>query len=212
MAAPEAFPDYATSTNYDTGPDTGTPTKELMMSGDIANGAIRGIPPAPKKWNYWANLVGRWIRYLEGATVAQYTPSASSLALNGTLTLTEAFNFGGFTLAGNGVQVPDPGVYRLTGHLLIQSSSTSDPASGLIHTRVGTVGDAGAAEAGRLVGRRYSATPTDEFVVSGSFLYEITDPENELIWLRNVVAATITTPSSGSLVDSFIIERIGRVP
>lgn len=64
---PDDFPTFATNVNYTTGPDTATPTKIPFSGGDIADGNIRGAgyPPNAKKYNWWMNLVGRWMLYLD---------------------------------------------------------------------------------------------------------------------------------------------------
>lgn len=64
---PTDFPTFATNTNYSTGPDNGTATKIAFTGGEIANGNIKGPGYAPnaKKYNWWMNLVGRWVLYID---------------------------------------------------------------------------------------------------------------------------------------------------
>jgi hypothetical protein len=95
MADPGTYPDYATNTNYATGPDAGSANKEALSLTDVQDGNIRGAGHAPseKKFNYWMNLVGLWIRRLaETATTAlagrvllsSGSPSALGVASAGT--------------------------------------------------------------------------------------------------------------------------------
>jgi hypothetical protein len=63
MADPTQEPDWATDTNYSTGPDAGLPTKETPdpSAGIVAQGFVPGGPLFGPRANWILNLHGRWI-------------------------------------------------------------------------------------------------------------------------------------------------------
>src|SRR5690606_23810259 len=102
------------------------------------------------------------------AIVAQYTPSAASLANNGTVTLAEHYSVGGFALNANGITVPSAGVYRASFNSPVQVNSTTNPLSAVLHLLAGVVGNAGSSTVlGWFTGRRFSADAGHPFNAVG---------------------------------------------
>lgn len=63
MPEPDDQPDWATSTNYTTGPHTGTPTKVEPGAGRIAEGHIAEEYPDAREFNWWQGVIGRWVNW-----------------------------------------------------------------------------------------------------------------------------------------------------
>ena len=146
-----------------------------------------------------------YVDALAAPRIAQYTIGGSGLSLNDVCTLTEERNAGGFALVGgNGVQVPEAGWYEVQGKGLVRSSSTADVAPGSLLVRAGTPGSSGSSVCS-LDGRRFSDDPLEEFAVVGFGAVQITNPATQLIWLQNVIAASIDVPLGGTL----LIRRVG---
>lgn len=68
MAKPSEVPAWATDTNYSSGPDVGTATKVDPGAGVKAQGHVPGTRGAAQTMNWWKNLVGSWIDYLDEET------------------------------------------------------------------------------------------------------------------------------------------------
>lgn len=66
MAQPSTdFPDFASDTNYATGPDVGTPTKVAPSAGEISSGFIRQTAAVPQYMNYLLSTARQWFNYLK---------------------------------------------------------------------------------------------------------------------------------------------------
>lgn len=187
--------------------------------GDPANGALfqQCFQDAA---NAATNLKGRAdghdaaISSARKAVIAQYTPSASALANNGTVTLAQHYSVGGLALNANGITVP-VGVYRATLKSPVEVNSTTNPLSAVLRLMAGAVGDGGSTVLGWFTGRRFSADAGHSFNVVGEFAFEITDPPNQILWLRNVSGNALTTASAGgdeAMLHSLVIERVGDLP
>jgi len=64
MAKPAEVPEWATDTNYSSGVDIGTPTKVDPGSGVKAQGHVPGTRGAAQTMNWWKNLVGSWVGWV----------------------------------------------------------------------------------------------------------------------------------------------------
>ncbi len=81
MPRPDDLPTYATDTNYTNGPDTGTATKVEPSAGELAEGNIRGTAPTAQKFNWWQNLVGSWVGWLDEISAAVVANLAALAAI-----------------------------------------------------------------------------------------------------------------------------------
>jgi hypothetical protein len=103
---PPTYPDFATDANFDVdpdNPDSGDPTKLAMDTDDVEQGNKRGpnFPPDARKFNWWMNLVGRWVRrFVEERKMSYYEISGTThniVAANA--------NKDGYTTSGSAVTV-----------------------------------------------------------------------------------------------------------
>lgn len=146
------------------------------------------------------------------AIVAQYTPSASALANNGTVTLAQHYSVGGFALNANGITVPSAGVYRATLKSPMEVDSTSNPRSVVLRLMAGAVGDGGSTVLAWFSGIRFSANADHSCNVVGCTVFEVTDPPNQTLWLQNRTSGAITTSTAlgdEAMLHSLVIERVG---
>jgi hypothetical protein len=66
MAKPVNNFEFATDTNYATGPDSGTPTKVAPSSGEIDSGFVRGTAAVAQHTNYLFGEIEDWLGYVAG--------------------------------------------------------------------------------------------------------------------------------------------------
>ncbi len=66
MAKPLNNFEFATNTNYSTGPDVGTPTKVAPSAGEIDSGFVRGTAAVAQHVNWLFGEVQEWLEYLAG--------------------------------------------------------------------------------------------------------------------------------------------------
>lgn len=66
MAKPFNNFEFATDTNYATGPDVGTPTKVAPSAGEIDSGFVRGTAAVAQHMNYLFGEIQEWLFYLAG--------------------------------------------------------------------------------------------------------------------------------------------------
>ncbi len=66
MAKPLNNFEFATDTNYATGPDIGTPTKVAPSAGEIDSGFVRGTAAVAQHMNYLFGEIQDWLFYLAG--------------------------------------------------------------------------------------------------------------------------------------------------
>lgn len=64
MAKPVQVPTWATDTNYSTGAFSGTPTKTEPSTPKKARGWDPGEKPGAQSLNWWKNLTGAWLDFL----------------------------------------------------------------------------------------------------------------------------------------------------
>lgn len=192
MAAPTDFPDWATDTNYNGGPDDGTPTKEEPTSGEIANGNVRGIPPSPQKFNWWQGLVGLWVRHLDESRVtalsAHFTVETSATGAWQNLTIITADT--GITVSGgNRARLP-VGKYAVTWKAKVLTSSTGpNPTVNLDLT----VNSGGSTVTYAAPETRPGSTATVYVNCGDTVHIEVVDSDADLVGLT--VAASDGTPS-----------------
>lgn len=62
--------EWATDTNYASGPDMGQATKLAPTAGEIESGFIRGQRPPARKMNYFRNLLCQWAQWSDDAAEA----------------------------------------------------------------------------------------------------------------------------------------------
>lgn len=94
------LPDWATDTNYTTGPDVGQPTKVQPLSGEVAQGYFRGGRPPAEKFNWWQNKVGQWINWgsqfwIDGENGGFWAPTTPIIIYGAGLFLNGKFEMGG---------------------------------------------------------------------------------------------------------------------
>lgn len=90
MSRPAISADWATNTNYATGPDIGTPTKVVPSAGRFQDGwRNTDVPPAQEQ-NYWQGLVGDWINWFDSGDVG--LASLSSFSPAGAISLSRFFS------------------------------------------------------------------------------------------------------------------------
>src|SRR5574343_1509343 len=65
MPRPAQLPTFATDATYDSGPESGLATKVAFTSGEMAQGHRPASAPAAPKLNWWQNLVGQWVTWLD---------------------------------------------------------------------------------------------------------------------------------------------------
>lgn len=63
-AKPSDVPQWATDANYTTGPVPGTPTKVTPNAAIRAEGDVPATPSFAQRWNWWKNLVGQWLDFI----------------------------------------------------------------------------------------------------------------------------------------------------
>ncbi len=66
MAKPFNNFEWATNTNYSTGPDAGTPTRVAPSAGEIDNGFVRNTAAVPQHMNWALGEIQEWLEYLAG--------------------------------------------------------------------------------------------------------------------------------------------------
>lgn len=114
---------------------------------------------------------------------------------------------GGWALSSNQITVPSTGVYMLSVKAPVESASTSNPASAVVHMKVGASGTVAWA-----TGRRFSATASDSMTLVGTGIIGITDTATQYLWFENRTGSTIT-PSSASgdekYLNPIVIQRLG---
>ena len=137
--------------------------------------------------------------------VAQFQLGAGSgIPLNTVFNLSLTHQRGGFSLSGNGLVFPTPGLYRVScAGLMVRSSITSDDAVSAINLILGADVASGSLVA-TLRGARNIASSGNEFLVSGQGIFDVTDLSARL-WARNAAAGNITIPFDNAL----IVEQIG---
>lgn len=85
---PTTLPDWATDTNYASGPANGTATKVVPNAGLIAQGYKPADEPGAQNFNWQLNLLGQWIAWVDSAKIlvatqiinasGTYTPTAGT--------------------------------------------------------------------------------------------------------------------------------------
>lgn len=77
MAKPTDIPTWATDADYPAGPDawSATPTKVEPSTGQKEEGWDPAQRPPAQYWNWWMNLVGQWLEYVDVQTSDDITES-----------------------------------------------------------------------------------------------------------------------------------------
>ncbi len=113
VTRPTVTPTWATDTDYpaDSDPDASTPTKVAPSSGYRDMGFRRDLPVIAQYTNYWRNLVGSWLGYLD----------QQSLQAETRLLADADFTDAGYVLLGH-----DPGVASTRVRVLRLDATSTD--------------------------------------------------------------------------------------
>lgn len=131
--------------------------------------------------------------------------AGSGIPLNTVFSLSLMLQRGGFSLSGNSLVFPTPGLYRVScAGLMVRSSLNGDDAVAAINLILGEDVVSGSLVA-TLRGARNIASSGNEFLVAGQGVFEVVDLNNKL-WARNAAAGNITIPF---VTNALIVEKIG---
>lgn len=209
MARPSTLPEWATSTNYDSGPDTGQATRLEPTSGEKANGWWRGLGVPARKLNWLFGLLCDWVGY-----VGDVTEHSACYGVVGALraqdeifelSATDGFEGAGFQLsaagAGHEVQVPAAGTYLVSIYGPLAAS-----VSGSVVRRGVEVSPATGGPSTRLSVTAWRPTTdnSDRLLLSGSKPIEITDPSTQRLRVRVIEAPSGTVTAVGDMFLSIV--------
>lgn len=142
-ARPADLPEWASNTNYDSGPDAGTVTRVKPSAGELGNGFINGVANSPdaQAFNWIGGSLSDWVTYLaELGRTAVYTVSGTNVADGTKFTLTEDSADTGYTLSSDEVEVDDEGTYLVTWNLSVRTDDASSPYDHSILIKWGSSG------------------------------------------------------------------------
>lgn len=205
MARPSALPEWATSTNYDSGPDSGQATRLEPTSGEKANGWWRGMGVPARKLNWLLGLLCDWAKHLDedrvrAASIRRRvfgTRSAGQV-----FTLTDDGRQGEPITSHEGataLQLP-PGRYFAHIHGTARCSRTSDEVFFGVTIAVGDSFDPGTYCNVEVT--RYNDDPLWPVVLDGGSSFIITDPENQRL---RVWPSTLSGSVSVDIADPMIL-------
>lgn len=223
MAAPSDFPDWATSENYSSGEHSGEPTKIEPTPGLIAQGHSPGKAPGPQPFNWWRNLVGRWVRHLD-ASVSDIESQLSFPAVAGSFQFVEgsaspvqfttiSTSSGGVPLLGmaNGtdeISFLDSGIYEASVHCGLKSNNSANA-----NISMQLAAEVNGTVVATIVGMRPIASADHAVFVSGSFLFRVNNLASDRLSFRLLGFGTISIDDHGLGLQSLrlYVRRVGNL-
>lgn len=138
-------------------------------------------------------------RYIAAYQVSSGVFKNSGLAFP--LTAIHSFPVGAWVMASGVITVPAAGKYKISFQGIVDSSDVSNPKD-----LFASIAIAGATTGVKGWARRYSATTSDAFGISGESVVNITNPAVQTISLFSSTAALEFTPST---TGTLIVELVG---